>query len=487
MSCVTPLSEAKRKLIETYRRGRNASEAAPANFIAPRPAGTPVPLSLSQEQLVLREVNTAGISLLYNECVALRMTGPLNVAALEKSLLAIIERHEIWRTSYDVHNGQALQVIHPAPEEIALQLIDLHSVPAPHREVAAQQVIEELVRQPFDLQNGPLLRFRLVKLGDFEHRLFLVAHLSIVDGVSAYQIWPSELAALYSAYSEGRPSPLPGLPIQFGDYAHWQRSKFPEEEMGKQQAYWRRQLAGTLPVLSWPKNRPQTPAAPFPGAICPFVLSAAASEAVKELSKQEAVTLFVSLLAAFVTLLFAYTEQEDIVIGTPSSAGRKRPEVARLLGYFLNPVALRFDLSNKPTFRDLLRQAQRSTLEAIANDDVPIEWLARELQAKSNARQNPFFSVAMSLQPAMPSGGLDWSVTSMDVESGGSPWDLYVAFIDRPTRMLARVQYNPDVFEKNTIIQMWQDFERLLGILSADPQKRLADARALSGDKAKAI
>jgi len=487
MSCVTPLSEAKRKLIETYRHGGNAPDTAPANFIAPRSTGSPVPLSLSQEQIVLREVHTPGILPLYNECVALRMTGPLNVPTLEKSLVAIIERHEIWRTSYDVSARGPMQVIHSAPEQISLNPIDLHSVPVSMQEAAAYDAIAELVRKPFDLQNGPLLRFRLVKLGDFEHKLFLIAHLSIVDGVSAYQIWPSELAALYRAFSENRPSPLPELPIQFGDYAHWQRSRLPDEEMGQQQAYWRRQLSGTVPVLNWPKNRPLTPATTFPGAICPFVLPRALSEAVKEISKQEGVTLFVSLLSAFVTLLFAYTEQEDIVIGTPSSAGRKRRDLAKLLGYFLNPVALRFDLSGNLTFRDLLRQAQRSTLEAIGNDDVPIEWLARELQPKSDGRQNPFFSVAMSLQPAMPSVGLDWSVTSMDIESGGSPWDLYVAFIDRPTGMLARVQYNSDVFEKNTITQMWKDFERLLGILSTDPQKRLADARALLGDKAKAV
>jgi len=482
MSCVTSLSEAKRKLMETYRRGNTTAAVAPVSSIVPRPVGSPVPLSLSQEQLVLREVNTPGIFPLYNECITVRISEPLDVPALEKSILTIISRHEIWRTSYDLSTGRPLQVIHPAPEQISLNTIDLRSVPAAMQEAAAYEAIAPLVRESFDLQNGPLLRFRLVKLGEFEHKLILIAHLSIVDGVSAYQIWPSELAALYRAYSAGRPSPLAEQRIQFGDYAHWQRSRLADEEMAMQVAYWRQRLA-RLPVLNFPRSRAQAATNTFPGGISSFAFPSALSKAVKELSRQEGVTLFVTLLSVFATLLFAHTGQEDLVIGTPSPAGRKSSDVAGLLGYFLNPVALRFDLNGNPAFRSLLRQAQRFTLEAIANDDVPIEWLARELQSESETRRNPFLPIAMSLQPAMPDVGLDWSVTSMDVQSGGSPWDLYFAFIDTPEGIQGRVQYNSDLFDKNTIARLWQHFQQLLEFFTADTGKRLADTKGLLEDK----
>jgi non-ribosomal peptide synthetase component F len=186
-----------------------------------------------------------------------------------------------------------------------------------------------------------------------------------------------------------------------------------------------------------------------------------------------------TLLAGFATLLHAYTLQDDIIVGTFSPAGRKRSEVEGLLGYFLNPVALRFDLTGNPTFHEILRQAQRLTLEAISNDDVPIELLAQELKPNRDPSRNPFFNVTISLQPAMPQLGLPWSVTSMDVESGGAPWDLYIAFIERPGAMIGRVQYNPDLFEAEAIVRMMHHFQKLLESLEANPLKRLSEAKCV--------
>ena len=199
---------------------------------------------------------------------------------------------------------------------------------------------------------------------DFEYRFFLCAHLSIVDGLSVYQVFPSELAALYSAYYSSRPSPLPELAVQFGDYAYWQRHQLQGEKLAPQIAYWRKQLAAPIPVLNWPMDRTRPARETFRGAIRPFALPKNLSEAIKALGEQEGVTLFMTLLAVFTTLLHCYTQQEDIIVGTPSPAGRKRSEVQKLLGYFLNPVALRFDLTGNPTFCELLRRTQRVTLEA---------------------------------------------------------------------------------------------------------------------------
>jgi hypothetical protein len=372
-----------------------------------------------------------------------------------------------------------VQIVHPAPEEFGLPVIDLQGLPPARQDVEAQHAIGEVARQPFDLTNGSLLRARLVTLGRFEHRLYLIAHLSIVDGVSVYQVFPTELAALYSSYNSAHPSPLPSPAIQFGDYAGWQRQWLQGEELDKQVAYWRRQLAGEIPPLRWPTDR-LPPAKPtYCGTIRPFVLPQLFSKAVKELSKREAVTLFMTLLAAFAALLHCYTLQDEIVVGTPSPAGRKRSEVSKLLGYFLNPVALRFDLTSDPTFRDLLRQTQRLTLEAISNDDVPIEFLAQELKPKPGLGHNPFFNVAISLQPLMPPLDLQWTVTSMDVESGGTPWDMYIAFIEGPEQMMCRVQYNPHLLENEIISRMLRHYQRLLESVCANPLKRLSELNFL--------
>jgi hypothetical protein len=467
-------------LLETYLRGR-AVAANPVTAIRPRPHGEPSPLSLSQEQLWLREQGTHDIPPLYNECITIRMAEALDVPVLERSLAEVIRRHEIWRTSYQIGSSTPLQFVHPLPEKISLPVIDLRSLPTKvRREAEAHSVVDELIRQPFDLKEGPLLRANLVRMEDCEYRLFLCAHLSIVDGVSVYQVFPSELSALYCAYRSGQPSPLADLEVQFGDYAYCQRRRGLGESLSSQIEYWRKQLASPLPALNWPRDRARPPRETFRGAIRSFGFPRHLSEAVRAMSGQEGVTLFMVLAAAFIALLHRYTRQEDIIVGTPSPAGRKRSEVQKLLGYFLNPVALRFDLTGNPTFRELLRQTQRVTLEAISNDDVPIETLAQELNLGCDLSRNPFFTVAVSLQPATPQLGAPWSVTTMDVESGGAPWDLYLAFIDRPEGIMGRAQYNPDLFETGTTACMWEHLQRLLESVTANPAVRLSEIKSFT-------
>lgn len=469
-----PLSDTKLKLLENYRRGSAVPTATPVAVIAPRPQGEPAPVSLSQEQLLLREQRNQGGPPLYNECIRLRMKGPLDVSALQKSFGEMIRRHEIWRTSYAINDGQLHQVVQPPPASIELPVVDLRGRLEAEADEDVQHIAGGAVRQPFDLENGPLWRARMFRTADSEHSLFLSAHLSIVDGVSVYQVMPSELAALYRAYSTGQASPLPVLRAQFGDYASWQRHWLTSGEAAKQVGYWRKQLTGPLPVLAWPIERTRPTHDTFRGEIQSFMLNHELMEAVQALSRQEGVSLFMALLAALVSLLHLYAGQDDIIVGTPSLAGRKRSEVQELLGYFLNPVALRFDLREDSTFRSLLGQAQRVTLEALSNDDVPLEVLAQELGLNPSRGRNPVFTVAMSLQPQMPETGLEWSVTSMDIGSGGSPWDLYLAFINRSTESIARVQYNPELFETETVARLIADYQTLLRAVADNPAVRIS-------------
>jgi surfactin family lipopeptide synthetase A len=470
-----PLSDAKRKLLEKYYCGISEATAAPVAAIAPRPPGEPAPVSLSQEQVLLREQLIQGDPALYNECIRLRMKGPLDVSILQRCLREIVQRHEMWRSSYVMNGGGLMQVIHPAPENVELPVVDLRGRPKAEVDEEIQRIAGEALRQPFDLMEGPLWRARMFRTADLDHSLFLCAHLSIVDGVSVYQVFPFELAALYRAYSSGQPSPLPDLTVQFGDYARWQREWLQRGEASRQVTYWRKRLAGPIPVLDWPSDRARPAHEAFSGVIQTLALRRELVEALGALCRQEGVTLFMGLLAGLVGLLHFYTQQEDIIVGTPSPSGRKRSEVQKLLGYFLNPVALRFDLAGDPTFSTLLRQAQQLTLEALSNDDVPLELLAKELGADVGRGRNPFFTVAMSLQPPMPKLDLDWSVTSMDIGSGGSPWDLYLAFINRPTETIARVQYNPDLFDAKTITSMMADYQTLLHAMTGNPSSRVSD------------
>jgi hypothetical protein len=476
MISVTSLSETKRRLLHSYLHGGAARNVARDHLISPTGSRKDVPLSLSQEQLFLRETSRADIPPLYNECIKLRMLGPLDVPALERSLAEIISRHEIWRTSYAVSNGQPVQVVHPAPEETGMSVTDLQCFSRSAQEEQTHDVIHELVAQPFNLFAGPLLRTHLIKLDEFEHWLYLITHLSIVDGLSVYRVFPYELATLYSAFAAGQPSPLPELPIQFGDYARWQRHWWQGEERTRQMEYWRHQLAGQLPTLEWPHDHPVLLSQSFRGTIHPFVLPRAFGTSLKGSSHQEGVTVFTELASGFAVLMHCYTEQHDIIIGTPSQAGRKLSQVAGLLGHFLNPVALRFDLAGDPTFRQVLQQAQRLLLEAISNDDVPFETLSQEFTLDSS---KPLFRVAISLQPSMPQLGLDWIVTSMDADSGGAPWNLYLAFIEGPDGMLCRVQYNPEVFDRGGIVEMFRDFYSLVDNLATNPMMRLSEAKAL--------
>ena len=443
-------------------------EEAKSNTRRERPIA---PVSPAQQELIRRELGTPHAGSFYNECVTVRIQGPLDVAVLERSFNEIVRRHELWRTTFSIENGRYVQVTKLATPVI-LPVIDLREFPVEEREAEAVRRIGEICRAPFELSAGPLLRPTLVRMSDVEHRLYLVAHLLVLDGMSAYQIFPSELAQLYKAFSSGMTSPLPELTAQYEDFAVWHGERV-LRETDKQTDYWATQLRGRLSPNGVGDDNATDAGQPFRGAIRKFVLDRDISARVKWFSQQENSTLFVTLLAGFAVLLQRGTNETDVVVGTLSACGREREEFSNLLGYFLNPVALRLNFEKSTTFRTLLAQARAVMCEAIEHDDVPMEQLARSLAPAAEYTHNPFFRAAISLQPPMPVLGLPWTVTSMDVESGGSPWDLYVAFIDCAEGIIGRIQYNPDLIEEGRIERGIREFEALLEMLITEPEQRL--------------
>jgi len=467
------LSEAKRNLIQKYLSGSFSQKGRATRPITPRAIGAVVPPSLSQEQLLLRETSRPQMPSLYNECFTLRIPGCLDVAKLQESITEIIRRHEIWRTTFEIVNGSFVQVVQLPPKEIPLQTIDLCGLGEERTEEEVLRIAGELTQPGFDLSRGPLMRIKLLRIAAEEHRLLMAAHLSIIDGMSVYKLFPSELAQLYAAFCAGAPSPLPELPVQYGDYALWQRSWLSDEEVSRQIAYWSKQLGGSLPMLRWPSDRPRPPVFTHRGDMQRFRLGPELSDSIKELRRSEGVTLFSVLLAGFACLLYSYTSQADLAIGTPSPAGRKRSEVQRLLGYFLNPVVIRIDLADDPSARELFRRVQNRTAEAIAYDDVPIEVVAKRLQLEMALSCSSLFTVAISLQPES-TGDTGWRVTSMDASSGGAVWDLYLAFIDDKDEIIGRAQYNPDLFDGETIRDAIQDLRTILDRIVADPELKVS-------------
>lgn len=469
MNTATELSESKRRLLEQYLKGNLVHEAGDRSAILPVPRDRHAPLSLAQEQLFLRAQATAGMPPLYNESITVYRDGSLDVSALERSLAEIIRRHEAWRTTFEVVDGHLIQVVHPAPETISLPVIDLRGSPS------GLDAITEVVRRPFDLSRAPLYRPFLTRLADEQYRLYLAEHQIIIDGVTAYQVLYPELVSLYNSFSEGRQSSLPELPVQFSDFAHWQRKNLTPKVLDAQLAYWRRQFSGPLPILQWPNDFTRPLSQTFRGQIHSWSYNKPLSDAVAALSQRLNVTLFASLMAAFVTLLYSYTGQEDMIVGTVVPAGRDRSEVQGLMGYFLNPVGIRTQLAGNLSFLDILQQVRKRMLEALANDDVPFEQVAAALHLPPDPSRNPIFQVAASLEPTIPNVGPGWDMTPMDLQNGGSRWDLYFVWDKRDEGIFGRVQYNPDLFAATTVSKMVDDFESLLELVTRNSNTTLSE------------
>jgi surfactin family lipopeptide synthetase A len=460
------LETAKTNLLERYLSG-----SIPENRIPRRSPSEPVPLSFAQEQIWLHS-QIAPDSPLYNEPVIVYRDGPLDLAALERSLTEVVRRHEAWRTNFDVINGQPVQTIGPA-KQIHLPLVDLRGLPESERKEEAKRLATAQSKPPFDLKKDSLLRATVVRLGEARYEICLTLHHIIFDGLSIYRVFLPELLSCYRAYSTGdAPSP-PELSLQYGDYAAWCRKAGQDNAYGGQVPYWRKQLEGAIPVLQLPTDRSRPAVQRFQGAMHPFRLSRELTSALHTLGRRDGATLFMTLLAAFASLLHRYSGQNDFVVGTVS-AGRKQAALERLLGCFQNPLALRMDLAGDPPFRELIRRAKDVTLGALAHDDVPFGALVKELHPDRDFSRNPLLQVLISLAPPVHIAEPGWDVTQMEIDVGAAKFDLDLELDDRPSGLRGRFVYNTDLFDAATVARMVGHWETLLAGVVANPDQRIS-------------
>jgi surfactin family lipopeptide synthetase A len=465
------ISERKRKLLEEYLQQRLEAPAGAAQV--PRRARTAVvPLTFAQQQVWLHAQLAPNIPV-YNEPFTVHRKGALNVAALERSFTEMIRRHEAWRTTFEIVDGQPVQVVH-APFEITLPVVDLRHLAAAERFPAALLLATEEARRPFDLAKLPLVRARLVRLEEEEYRLFINCHHLIFDGVTGYQVFLPELVSLYQAFSDARQSPLPELAFQYGDYAVWQRESLNREALRPRLDYWRRQLGGTLPVLQLPADRPGATAESFRGATQFFSLSRELSEDLRSFSRRQGVTLFMTLLAALDTVLYRCSGQDDILIGS-ITAGRGDSGTEKLLGFFLNTVVLRTDLTGNPTFAELLDRVRKTTLEALSNDGVPLDEVLKELHVERDRERNPLFRVLLSLEPSLSETEPGWDLTAIDVETGTSKFDLCLVLDDRSDGLSGRLIYSADLFNATTISVLVESWQTILQAAVANPDAHISE------------
>jgi amino acid adenylation domain-containing protein len=475
---ITGLSVEKRQLLERYLKtaGLNLSRTV----ILPQSRETnKFPLSFAQQRLWFLdqlEPNSA----VYNIPDMQQFSGPLNLAALERSMSELIRRHESLRTTFQSIDGEPVQVIAEAqPRKI--EVIDLSHLPQGEREAEAQRMARDEGEVPFDLSRGPLFRFRLVKLEEEEHLLLLTMHHIIADGWSL-GVLGRELSALYQAFSMDQSSPLEELTIQYADFAVWQRQWLQGETLEKQLAYWREKLGGELPVLDLLTDRPRPPVQTYRGSAEERILSAEVTERLKQVSTENGATLFMTLLAAFNVVLWRYTRQQDILIGSPI-ANRNRTEIEGIIGFFVNTLVLRSTVNPEMSFREFLAQVRETTLGAYGHQDVPFERLVEELQPERTLNRPPLFQVMLTLQTweEMHLDGLE--MTSMNTKREVTKFDLSLFLSETEIGLYSWGAYNTDLFDGSTIARLLKHFHTLLEEIAANPDARLSELSLMTTEE----
>jgi NRPS condensation-like uncharacterized protein len=452
-------------------QGRSAPRSPQRIRRASREA--PLPLSFAQQRLwFLHQLDRRDPS--YNMPHAFSLSGPLDVAVLVRTLNEITRRQEALRTSFPVTEGKPFQVISPA-QPAALSTVDLRELSAQASASEVERLAAADARHPFNLESGPLMRSTLLKLADEEHILLFTMHHIISDGWSI-TILIQEVKALYKSFSEGSESTLPELPLQYADFAQWQRQWLEGEELESQLAYWKKQLKGIPARLELPTDRQRPKAQTNRGEQQNFVVSREMTKDLKAFSQREGVTLFMTLLAAFQTLLHRSTGQEDIVVGTPV-AGRNQVETEHLIGFFINTLALRTDLSGNPTFRELLGRVREMTLSAYVNQDIPFEKIVEEIRPERSLSYAPIFQVLFALHNVPAStlevSGLTLKYVTSSHKTTKFELALYMDEIDG--EIFSLFQYSADLFEPSTIYRMQQQFVVLLESILEDSGRRLSN------------
>ncbi|HZB43822.1 MAG TPA: amino acid adenylation domain-containing protein, partial [Pyrinomonadaceae bacterium] len=465
-------------------RGRNETRASTTPELVPSPREGAMPLSFAQQRLWFLDQLVPG-SPFYNIPSAVRLSGRLDGPALERALSEVVRRHEILHTTFPSIDGEPVQLV-GAARPCELPLIDLSSIPAATREEEARRLASQEAREPFDLARGPLLRARLLRLSEDEHVLLLTMHHIVSDAWSA-GVLVRELTTIYEAFAEGRPSPLEELPIQYADYAAWQRRLLQGATLEEQLDYWRGRLAGAPASLELPTIRTRPAVKSHKGRTENFTLPGGLAEALRSLARREGVTLFMLLSAGFKALLARYSGQQDIAVGTPV-ANRTRGETEGLIGFFVNTLVLRTDMSGDPTFLELVRREREVCLGAYAHQDVPFERVVEELQPERDLSRTPLFQVMFSLQnesggppPATPRG---LRLRPLAVEGGTAKFDLtFVASESGDGRLACALEYDAELFDEATAKRMSAHWTRLLEGVVREDGARLSELPLLADDE----
>jgi amino acid adenylation domain-containing protein len=462
--------------IERARSRDEGRSQPPPLAPVPRDPAVRLPLSFSQQRLwFLQRLEPASAQ--YNLPTALRLTGPLRAEALTAALREILRRHESLRTTFGSVEGVPFQRVSPAEvcSLFHLPVVDLEALSPAGREREAEKLARGAARRPFDLEQGPVLHAQLLRLSAGDHVLLATMHHIASDGWSM-GILTRELSALYQAARAGAPSPLPELPIQYADFALWQRRWLTGEALERELSYWRERLAGAPPSLDLPTDRPRPALQSFRGAQHPFSLPADLSAALAALGRREGTTLFMTLLVCFQALLARCTGQTDLSVGSPM-AGRDRLEVEELIGFFVNTLVLRTDLAGDPTFRTLLARVRETALDAHLHQDVPFEKLVEELRPQRDLSRSPLFQVMLILQNA-PQESLEipgLTLRPLRTESGASKFDLTLSLTEGPQSLRGSLQYSSDLFDGTTMLRLLERFQILLAGVVADPGQRLSE------------
>jgi amino acid adenylation domain-containing protein len=460
--------------------GEEQEPAAPAIPRLPRdqsPRDQPLPLSFSQERLWFLDQFQPG-SPLYNVPMSLRLRGRLDAAALERTFREIVRRHEVLRTAFASVNGQPVQIVAPdVPLEIPLT--DLSDGPAEWIEPKLAALAEEEAQRPFDLAQPPLLRVRLVRLAEDHHALLGTIHHIVSDGWSM-GLLIREVAALYTAFSQGQPSPLPELPIQYADYAAWQRGWLQGEVLEGELAFWREQLAGAPQALDLPADRTRPPVHGSAGRHLRFTLPKSLVAQVQGLARQEGATLFMALLAAFEIQIHRSTRRTDFLVGSPV-ANRQRKELEDLIGFFVNTLVLRARVPGDLTVPELLALVRETTLAGFGRQDLPFEKLVQSTEVARDTSRSPLFQVLFVLQnaPAQTLVLPDLTLELLEPESGTAKFDLTLSMMETAEGLHGFLEYSTDLFDETTAVRLLGHFRNLLEEMATDHRRRISELSML--------
>ncbi|AVZ29697.1 linear gramicidin synthase subunit B [Nodularia spumigena UHCC 0039] len=485
---IAALPPEKRVLFEQIlRQQTNSGKFSPQKTIPRRQENTELPLSLAQERLwFLDQIDPHNCA--YNIAISWQLTGNLNIPALFTSLQTIIHRHESLRTAFPSQEGKPYQEVFPTVD-LQLPVIDLQSLPPQQQTQAAENLAKLEASQPFDLTQAPLMRVKLIRLTPHQTTLLLTLHHIIADGWSR-GILLRELAICYRAFIKGEKPSLPELPIQYADFALWQREWLQKEEMTAQLAYWRQKLAA-LPTLELPTDYPRSPLQKFQGKTESYLLPKNLLESLKNLSKQQGVTLFMLLLTAFKILLHRYSQQDEIVLGVPS-ANRDRQEIEGLIGFFVNTLVLRTDISGNPTFQSLLERIRTTAADAYQHQEIPFAKVVEALQIERDLSHNPLVQVMFQVQNAayqlQNDTHLDLQLPDLKiqqtwVETGATKFDLTCHLVERSEGLLVVMEYCTDLFEQQTITRMIQHLRMILTAVVENSSRKISEISILTPEE----